>query len=49
MKKIRVGIIGTGSIANNVHIPGYMRLADDGVEMVAVEVFRELAACRCLV
>ena len=36
MKKLRVGIIGTGSIANNVHIPGYLRLADRGVEIAAL-------------
>lgn len=36
MKKIRVGIIGTGSIANNVHIPGYLRLAEEGVELAAL-------------
>ncbi|HUW55786.1 MAG TPA: Gfo/Idh/MocA family oxidoreductase [Planctomycetota bacterium] len=36
MKKIRIGIIGTGSIANNVHIPGYLRLKDEGVELAAL-------------
>ena len=36
MKRLRIGIIGTGAIANNVHIPGYLRLADEGVEIVAL-------------
>ena len=36
MKKLRIGIIGTGSIANNVHIPGYLRLADRDVEIAAL-------------
>jgi len=31
-----VGIIGTGSIANTVHIPGYLRLKEDGVEVAAL-------------
>jgi len=33
-KKIRVGIIGAGGIANNAHIPGYVKLPD--VEVFAV-------------
>ncbi|HUU42772.1 MAG TPA: Gfo/Idh/MocA family oxidoreductase [Planctomycetota bacterium] len=36
MKKLRIGIIGTGSIANEVHIPGYRLLADRDVEIVAL-------------
>ena len=36
MKKLRIGIIGTGAIANNVHIPGYLRLADQDVEITAL-------------
>jgi predicted dehydrogenase len=34
MKKIKVGIIGTGSIARNCHMPGYAALGD--VEITAV-------------
>jgi len=36
MKKIRVGIIGTGDIANLVHIPAYLKLKDRGVEIAAL-------------
>jgi predicted dehydrogenase len=36
MKKLRIGIIGTGGIANQVHIPGYLRLADRDVEIAAL-------------
>lgn len=35
MKKLSCGIIGTGGIANNKHIPGYLKLKDD-VEIVAL-------------
>jgi len=36
MKKIRVGIIGTGDIANICHIPAYLKLKNRGVEVVAL-------------
>jgi predicted dehydrogenase len=36
MKKIRVGIIGTGGIANAAHIPGYLALKDKGVEIAGL-------------
>ena len=28
MKKVRVGIVGVGGIANGVHIPGYLKCDD---------------------
>ena len=36
MKKIRVGIIGTGGIANVAHVPGYLAMADRGVEIAGL-------------
>ncbi len=36
MKKIRVGIIGTGGIANAAHIPAYQAMAGRGVEIAAL-------------
>ena len=36
MKKIRVGIIGTGGIANQAHVPGYLALKDQDVEIAAL-------------
>jgi len=41
-KKIRVGIIGVGGVANGIHMPGYRNL--DDVEMVAFcDIIRERA------
>jgi predicted dehydrogenase len=36
VKKIRVGIIGTGGIANVAHVPGYLAMADRGVEIAGL-------------
>ncbi len=34
--KLRVGIVGSGGIAQGVHMPGWERLKGDGVQVVAV-------------
>ena len=36
MKEVRIGIIGTGGIANAEHIPAYLGLADQGVRIAAI-------------
>ena len=35
MKKLRVGIVGAGNIANSAHLPAYQKLTDI-VEVVAI-------------
>ena len=35
-REFRVGIIGTGGIAQNAHLPGWTKLADRGVKVVAL-------------
>ena len=36
MKRIGIGIIGSGGIAQGAHLPAYKALADEAVEVVAV-------------